>query len=228
MRRRRVTSADVPDLESVDEPLPYEELAAPDRRPAAEGARRRLPPLRLRPQLRRDRQRARLARGGGPPGRVLGRPPPAQKEELSMTVSPELDAPLPRRRGGRGAARRRLRAARLARRPAARGGHRPGPLRISYDADPEREVERARPLFGAARAALAAADRRGSPRSSTSTSPATRREFDLDVDLSARTRVRPRRARAARPGALRRADDLRDARRAGRDARAPRAPSGRS
>jgi RNA polymerase sigma factor (sigma-70 family) len=26
LRRRRVTSADVPDLESVDEPLPYEEL----------------------------------------------------------------------------------------------------------------------------------------------------------------------------------------------------------
>jgi DNA-directed RNA polymerase specialized sigma24 family protein len=26
LRRQRVTSADVPDLESVDEPLPYEEL----------------------------------------------------------------------------------------------------------------------------------------------------------------------------------------------------------
>ena len=41
---------------------------------AADGARGRRAPLRLRPSLRRDRRRARLVRGGGPRRRVVRRP----------------------------------------------------------------------------------------------------------------------------------------------------------
>ena len=60
-----------------------------DRRPPAEGARRRRAPLRIRPFLRPDRSGARLERGRGPAGRIHGRPPAAQEEP--MTVSPDLD-----------------------------------------------------------------------------------------------------------------------------------------
>ena len=56
---------------------------------AADRARRGRPPLRLRPDLRRDRRRARLVRGRGARRSIVRRP---QTEEVTLTVTPELDA----------------------------------------------------------------------------------------------------------------------------------------
>ena len=88
--RRSKPSAELVDTGVEDSRPAYEELARSDRRPAAQGARRRRAPLRLRPLLRPDRVGARLEPGRGPPGRVLGCPPTA-KERLVMTVSSDLD-----------------------------------------------------------------------------------------------------------------------------------------
>src|SRR5213075_3291056 len=123
--------------------------AAPaDRRSAAEGARGGLPPLRLRPQLQGHRRSARLVVGGGAPGRVLRCPPAAQKGAL-MTVSPELDA---RFRDAAAAEGLLDVAYDFADTPVGRllvAVTDRGVCEISYDPEPERELDQLARGFGA-------------------------------------------------------------------------------
>src|SRR5207247_632107 len=115
--------------------------------PPGEEARRGLPPLRLRPQLRGHRRGARLQSGSRPPGRVVRCPPAAQKG-ASMTISPELDA---RFRDAAAAESLLDVAYELHDTPVGRlliavTDH--GVCEIHYDADPEAEAERLARFFG--------------------------------------------------------------------------------
>ncbi len=181
LRRTRATSADVPDLESVDEPLPYEELRRLTAGPAREGARGSLPPLRLRPQLRGHRHRARLVVGRGAPGRFVRRPPPPQKGAL-MTVSPELD----RRFRDAAAAEGLLDVAyELHDTPVGEllvAVTDRGVCEIHYDADPDAEAERLARIFGT-RVLRSPRPTDEVRRQLDEYFAGERQEFELDVDL---------------------------------------------
>src|SRR5206468_10023676 len=119
----------------------------PHRRPPRDGACGGRPSLRLRPGLLRHRNGARLERGSGPAGRVLGSPTPAQEDD--MTVPAHTDTAF----RDRAAAEALLDVAYdLTDSPI-------GPLlvaatdrgvcEIAFDPDPEEEVERLARLHGA-------------------------------------------------------------------------------
>ena len=121
---------------------------APRRPAASDGTRRSRAALRLRPRLRGDRRRPRLERHGGQTGRIRRHPPATTEGAFVNAVSPELD----RRFRDAAAAEGLLDAAfdfvdspvgPLLVATSARGL-----CRISYDADPERELEQLARDFG--------------------------------------------------------------------------------
>src|SRR4029079_18940657 len=114
---------------------------------ASQGARSGGAPLRLRPHLRTDRSCARLEPGRGAAGRV-DRGPPAAKGEERMRIPTDLD-----RRFRDAAARSGMRDAGYALVQPPLGGllvaaTDRGLLRISFDPDPDAELERIDRLAG--------------------------------------------------------------------------------
>ena len=222
-RRERATSADVPDLESVDEPLPYEEL----RRLTADLPQKERAAVFLRFGYDLSYEDIgdgpRLVVRGGSPGHFLRCPPTAQEGAL-MTVSPELDA---RFRDAAAAEGLLDVAYDFADTPVGRllvAVTDRGLCEISYD--PSRSASSSSSLAASAPGCCA---RRG-PRDETRRQldeyfAGERREFDLPVDLRLARDFGRTVLRRARPRPLRRADHLR---RAGREGRPPpRRPRGR-
>ena len=221
LRRTRVTSADVPDLESVDEPLPYEEVR------------------RLTAGLPEKERAAVFLRYGydlsyEDIGTALGSSPEAARQAASsgvrrlrkkgalMTVSPELD----RRFRDAAAAEGLLDVAyELHDTPVGEllvAVTQRGVCEIHYDADPDAEAERLARLFGT-RVLRSPRPTDEARRQLDEYFAGERQEFDLEVDLGPAREFGRAVLERARPRALRRADDLRHARRARRPAaRGPR------
>ena len=218
------TSAEVPDLESVDEPLPYEEL----KQLTAELPQKERAAVFLRYGYDLSYDDIGAALGSSTRGGAAGRRRPASagyEERSSSDRFIRARSPLPRRRGRRGPARRRLRPGRHAGRPAARGRHRSRPLRDLLRRR-TRSARRSSSPGRSARASCARRSRRTRPgASSTSTSPASGRSSTSAIDLRPAREFGRAVLDAARPRPVRRADDLRHARRAGRPP--PRRPRGR-
>ena len=200
---------------------------APRRGAAADGARGGRAPLRLRPPLLRDRRGARILRGRGATGGVVGDPAAAQKGRTGMKVSRELDrASATRPRGGLLDVAYDMVDTPIGELFVATTRARPLPHLVRPRARARRR-EPARARVGVARAALGAAGGRDAPAARRVLREAAGREFDLELDLRLARGLLAPRARRARARPVRRGDDVRRARDGAPSVRGRRAQSAR-
>src|SRR6266498_893190 len=123
---------------------------APRGRASGHRTRRGRLALRLRPVLRRHRRGARIERAGSPPGRLRRSPAPAQKEDRNpMTVSPQLDARFRDAAAAEGLLDVAYDVTDSPIGPLLVAASERGLCRISFDPDPERELESLSRSFGA-------------------------------------------------------------------------------
>src|SRR5207237_5361194 len=106
------------------------------------------PPRRLRPGLRRERRSPRLVGGRGEGGRVVGDPPATQEGRTVMTVSHELDAQFRAAAADQGLLDVAYDLVDTPLGTLLVAASDAGLCRISYDPEPEREVEQLARVLG--------------------------------------------------------------------------------